>query len=136
MNLLDALHRRLGRSPLAVGAALKLRNQIAAVIRYSRASGIHAAENGEGWLVAALAPSCRTFVDVGANVGEWTALFLAASGGLAKGLLFEPSPGAGLGRSALVLVLEVVVVPDERLQLLAERPVVGDDVPRHRSAST
>lgn len=91
---LDSLHRRLARSRFAVSAALKLRNQIAAVIRYSRASSIHAEENGEAWIVRELAPSCGRFVDVGANVGDWTALFLASMKRGGRGLLYEPSPSA------------------------------------------
>jgi hypothetical protein len=50
--------------------------------------------------------------------------------------VLEPASDARLGPGALVLVLEVVVVPDERLQLLAERAAVGDDVPRQRTTPT
>jgi FkbM family methyltransferase len=93
LPIVDRLHRVLARWPFAVNAALKLRNQLAAIVRYSRASSIQAAQNGEEWLVRTVAPSCQTFVDVGANVGDWTAMFLHASPS-GKGLLFEPSPGA------------------------------------------
>jgi FkbM family methyltransferase len=92
-RVVDRLHRTLARWPFAVNAALKLRNQLAALIRYSRASGIQASQNGEEWLVRQVAPSCSTFVDVGANVGDWTALFLRTQPA-GRGLLFEPSPGA------------------------------------------
>jgi FkbM family methyltransferase len=93
-RIVDRLHRTLARWPFAVSAALKLRNQLAAIVRYSRASGIQAAQNGEAWLAGLVAPSCSTFIDIGANVGDWTALFLRSMPPGGRGLLFEPSPGA------------------------------------------
>jgi FkbM family methyltransferase len=56
--------------------------------------GADAKVNGEDWLISVLAPSSLTFVDVGANKGDWTNLFLEASSDEVKGLLFEPGTAA------------------------------------------
>jgi FkbM family methyltransferase len=86
---LDRLQRRLGRSAPATRCAVLLRNQCNRVIRYHLAGGHRQAESGEAWLIQAMGPRVRTFVDVGANVGDWSAL-LRQHAPDAKGLLFEP----------------------------------------------
>lgn len=50
--------------------------------------------NGEAAFVRTLAPTVRRFVDVGANVGEWTNTVLRHSAHDAKGILVEPGPVA------------------------------------------
>jgi FkbM family methyltransferase len=69
------------------------RNQCNRVIRYHLAGGHRQDESGEAWLVRTLAPSLRVFADIGANVGDWTALVREHSP-TAEGILFEPSTGA------------------------------------------
>ena len=50
----------------------------------------HSSLNGEFSLLNNLGKNCQIFVDVGANVGEWSDYFLAVNP-QAKGYLFEPS---------------------------------------------
>ena len=47
-------------------------------------------ENGELQLIEHIAPKCDTFIDVGANTGDWTELFLRHAPGSCSGLLLEP----------------------------------------------
>jgi FkbM family methyltransferase len=48
-------------------------------------------QNGESWLVQLIAPDARLFIDVGANTGVWSKLFLNSMKQPGKGILFEPS---------------------------------------------
>src|SRR3954447_10342701 len=91
---LNAIQRRLSRSPLAVRMSVLLRNQCQAVIGYHLGATHFANENGEAWFASKVAPHCRFFVDVGANVGDWTALFLAHAPPTVRGLLAEPGKTA------------------------------------------
>jgi FkbM family methyltransferase len=90
------LHRlrfALAGSPAAARLALRLRNQCGLIVGLSvtrRCGHIDLARNGEGLLAAAAAPLVETFVDVGANVGDWTAHLQAAAGRPLRGLLLEP----------------------------------------------
>ncbi len=91
-DLLDKLHQKLGKSPLAVNLALKLRNQCRSIIKYHLGEGKYLDQNGEGWLAKKIAPSASTFIDVGANLGEWSEIFNQEMVTNGKGLLFDPSP--------------------------------------------
>jgi FkbM family methyltransferase len=88
-NLIYRLHRFLSKSSTCAKVFVRLRNQANCVIGYHLGESYDSGLNGEYRLVDFLAPHCRTFVDVGANVGNWSARFLQASS--AKGILFEPS---------------------------------------------
>jgi len=56
--------------------------------------GSDVGENGEGRLLRAFAPGASTFIDIGANVGEWAELFLQAMPPGGKGILFDPATSA------------------------------------------
>jgi len=89
-TFLDGLHRSLGRSQLASRLAVLVRNQCRRIIACHLSEGPNFSNNGEAWLNKFFAIRSSVFVDVGANVGRWTELFLSEGGGK-KGLLFEPS---------------------------------------------
>tara|TARA_B100000965_G_scaffold406716_1_gene447502 strand:+ start:1041 stop:1808 length:768 start_codon:yes stop_codon:yes gene_type:complete len=72
-----------------VKAAIALRNQAQCVIAYHLAEDANPHKNGEYALARLVAPHCKHFIDVGANVGDWTAFFLE-HGESPSGLLFEP----------------------------------------------
>jgi FkbM family methyltransferase len=91
--MLNRTQRRLGRSPRATRAAVLLRNQCNRVIRYHVTPSDDPANNGEMWLLDTLAPRLGVFVDVGANVGEWTAALLERAP-KARGVLVEAGPEA------------------------------------------
>ena len=84
----------LGRSRTAAHAAVMLRNQCHCVIRAHLAEGPDATKNGEAnflrTIIGARGQRPFVFFDVGANVGDWTALVekLAPD---ARGVLFDPS---------------------------------------------
>lgn len=111
-QVLDKLHRLLSRSRFVVAAAAKLQNQLSAIIRYSIASDFRPWKNGEAWLLSLVGPRTRTFVDVGANVGDWTALLLERAPGDIAGVLVEPAPSA-------VDRLRERFASDPRLRILA-----------------
>jgi FkbM family methyltransferase len=56
--------------------------------------GISADRNGELRLIKLVAPASTNFIDIGANVGDWTDHFLNAGEGEMRGLLIEPSSSA------------------------------------------
>lgn len=93
-KILATMQRTLGRSTLVVSAAVKIRNQCASIIRYQLGEDWHLDQNGESWLVQLFGPSCSTFVDVGANVGDWAQLLLDSTPIAKHGLLIDASCSA------------------------------------------
>lgn len=91
---LNAIQKRLAHSKAAVHLALTVRNQCRCVIKYSLAQDHDPRSNGEEWLAHQIAPTAALFVDVGANKGDWSKLFLDLMPEAGKGLLFEPSENA------------------------------------------
>lgn len=84
----------LARSTVVAHVAARARNQLHGVVVEHLGHDIDMARNGERWILEQLAQDCRTFMDVGANVGDWTAAFLEANPS-ATGWLVEPSTSAG-----------------------------------------
>lgn len=93
-KLLNKLHRKLGESRLVVRLAIHVRNQCRCIISYYLGGVSSAFENGEAWLLEQVAPGTQSFVDVGANVGNWTDLYLQHCPYIVKALLFDPSESA------------------------------------------
>lgn len=91
LSILNYVHRFLGRSRLAVRFAILLRNQARCVIKYHLNEDTNQLINGEALLIQAVSSSTFTFIDVGANVGDWTALLLKSAPENIQGLLFDPS---------------------------------------------
>lgn len=87
----NSLHKVLGRSRNATRLALLIRNQCQCVIGYSLGECHKIDGNSEQWLIEQVAPRSSTFIDVGANIGEWAATFLAHMPGRERALLFEPA---------------------------------------------
>ncbi len=87
--LQDKIHRWLATSSTASWLAAKVRNQANSVIAYHLGETCDSNRNGEYALIDHLAAKITTFVDVGANVGEWSDhMFKHAN---AKGFIYEPS---------------------------------------------
>ncbi len=68
--------------------------------------------NGEDWWIRTIAPHCQTFVDVGANVGHWSAAFCQFLPPQGRSLLFEPSAEAQT-------ILQERFAADSRLEIVA-----------------
>jgi FkbM family methyltransferase len=83
---------RLSRSSAFTKLALKMRDEMDGLIASHLNDGIDMSLNGELWLIDCVAPKAKIFVDVGANVGVWSKMFLSKMIQPGKGLLFEPSP--------------------------------------------
>ena len=89
MNML----KRIADLPLPVHIAIRLRRFSERIIRnHMQFNFDDATLNGE-LILSKLAPSCRRFVDVGANRGEFSATFLCKCPG-ANGLIFDPGQSA------------------------------------------
>src|SRR5258707_760077 len=93
-ELIVAIRRFLGRSDIAVRLARVFRRESEWIIRYHLGEEADFRINGEATLIEAVAPFCRSFVDVGANRGDWTASFLERMQSGGKALLFDASPAA------------------------------------------
>jgi len=89
----NAVVRRVARSRRLTRGAALVRNQCEMVIACHLAPSAHSDHNGERWLVEAMSPEITRFVDVGANVGLWSALVLAHNP-QAVGLAVEPGAEA------------------------------------------
>ncbi|MGH2916594.1 MAG: FkbM family methyltransferase [Solirubrobacteraceae bacterium] len=89
-RLLGRTYRALAASDLVTRAALHLRGVASAVLgkRLARSTLPH--QNGELWLAGELADAIEVAVDVGANVGDWSAMALARFPKLARLVAFEP----------------------------------------------
>jgi FkbM family methyltransferase len=90
----NGLQRLLSKNDAIVRFAAKARNQCNRVIAYSFALTPDRRHNGEDLLVQAVGDSVSSFIDVGANQGDWTELMLSATGGRAAGWLLEPGEAA------------------------------------------
>ena len=86
--------RWLGRSIWWMRIVLKIRNQCLGVVHYFFNEGCVPTQNGERAVIKAFAPISSNFIDVGANVGEWTQAFLDVSGQPSRGLVADPSSSA------------------------------------------
>jgi FkbM family methyltransferase len=64
------------------------------VIQYWLGESSDHIKNGEAWFAGLVANTSSTFIDVGANIGNWTAIFTASMPQGGKGILFEPSQDA------------------------------------------
>ena len=76
--------------------AVMLRNQARCVIKYHLAESPDVAHTGEAWLCERIAAHCERALDVGANVGDWSAALIARKGDDAafRVIAFEPSETA------------------------------------------
>jgi FkbM family methyltransferase len=83
------LHRFFSKSRRCASVCARLRNQANCVVAYHLGESYDSASNGEYRLIDLLARHCETFIDVGANVGNWSEYFLRVAP--AKGILFEPA---------------------------------------------
>src|SRR2546427_1296795 len=90
-RLLGRTHRFLARFALCARASIYLRNQAMCIINYHLGDISNPQNDGELALIKALGEHCSSFIDVGANVGNWTALVLQYGNPHARGVLFEPS---------------------------------------------
>lgn len=89
--ILNYIHRQLGKSRLASRLAIYVRNQCRCIIHYRLTGGAALADSGESFLIQTLGTRIKTFIDVGANVGDWTALMTQHAPDFEQALLFEPS---------------------------------------------
>jgi FkbM family methyltransferase len=86
--------RALASSPVAVRQAVAVRDACNVLIREALTDGIDPETNGEALVARVQGPATRTFIDVGANVGDWAALLLESLPPDGAGVLFEPSAQA------------------------------------------
>jgi FkbM family methyltransferase len=89
-RFIDYLHRSVARSRVLTELALKTRNQCEQVIGYALgAAELAHVSDSEKYLMRLVGGHVHQFIDVGANVGDWTAAMIEASPA-ASGVLCEP----------------------------------------------
>ncbi len=87
---LAKIQRSLAAFSCSRKLAVRVRNQANCILGYYLGESSDQAQNGERMLAAHLGPTCKFFVDVGANNGAWTAMWLESAPRGVKGVLFEP----------------------------------------------
>ncbi|HKQ03902.1 MAG TPA: FkbM family methyltransferase [Blastocatellia bacterium] len=89
----NSLHRTAGNVAPLAWLALKVRNQCECIIGYRLGEDAEVTDTGnsEDWLVSLVAREVNWFLDVGANVGDWTACILSENADV-RGVLCEPVP--------------------------------------------
>jgi FkbM family methyltransferase len=91
-SIIGRLQKSLSRNRIARACALSLRNQANCILGCYLGETADQHFNGEELVARHFAPHCRTFVDVGANVGSWTKMWLCFAPSNSRGVLFEPLP--------------------------------------------
>ena len=130
-GLIFRMHTTLGRSRVLTNIALKLRNQSAFLVRCHMYDTFDFRKNGEERLAKWLGASTKTFIDVGANRGDWTDMLLKHAPGAQLGILIEPSlKGAEILRSHFaseprVTTLQAAAADQEGTMSFFEQPGVG-----------
>ena len=130
-SLVNSGQRLIGKSRHAARVAFYLRNQCNRVLGYYVGGDSGPENNGEAWLVRKVAPTISSFVDVGANVGNWAAMVWAEQPA-AKGLLLEPAESAlkalsaRFGKDRRATIIEAAAGAEERLTEFFEDPEAGE----------
>ena len=88
----EFVQKQIARSRVGTHLAIKLKHQCDAILAARLGTSINFATNGERWLIEQVAPRSKFFIDVGANVGNWSREFASRMPGIARGIAFEPSP--------------------------------------------
>ncbi|MHB8197483.1 MAG: FkbM family methyltransferase [Vulcanimicrobiaceae bacterium] len=81
-------------SPFLVRIAVRIRNQCRCVIKYHLAESPDTLATGEAWLRTLIAREGRYFIDVGANIGDWTLALKQIAQPEAQFVAYEPSQSA------------------------------------------
>ena len=94
-KIIEQIQSAWSRSKFFTLVALKLENQAKLIIkrRYS-AKSCESKLNGEFLLIETIAPFCKCFIDVGANIGDWTEKILSEGLANISGVVFEPGDSA------------------------------------------
>jgi FkbM family methyltransferase len=90
-SLINQIHRWLGLSNFFTRIAVSMNFHSRKVFKYHFAQSSNINDNGELLLVKVVTPHIVNFVDVGANIGEWTKIVLEHGPQIIKGLLYEPN---------------------------------------------
>lgn len=98
----DSLRRRFAQSRRATHAVARLQKHLNGIVAHRLGHDVNPSTNGEHWLLNLIAPECSTFIDVGANVGEWSSAFCERAPA-AHGILIEPSLDAARALRETVL---------------------------------
>jgi FkbM family methyltransferase len=86
------VQKQIARSRVGTHVAIKLKHQCDAILGARLGTKNDFAINGERWLIEQIAPRSKFFIDVGANVGNWSREFASRMQGEPRGIAFEPSP--------------------------------------------
>lgn len=132
-RIIDKGHYIFSKIPLLVYLAIKLRNQCLYLIQHHLSDGTDPLKNGEKEIAGLIARDALTFIDVGANVGNWSSLFLdLAPTKNIKGLLFEPSDDAfkklenRFNHNQNIKIIQACVADKKGIMKFYEEPEAGE----------
>ena len=109
-----------------------LRNQLSQIVTYRYAHTYYTAQVADDRLLSLIGPSLSSFVDIGANVGNWSQAVLTRSPTICSGVLIEPSRSALLrlrarfGADTRLRILPVAVSSETGPQRFFEDPDGGE----------
>jgi FkbM family methyltransferase len=86
------VQKQIARSRAGTHIAIKLKHQCDAILGARLGTKNDFASNGERWLIEQIAPRAKFFIDIGANIGNWSLEFASRMRGDPRGIAFEPSP--------------------------------------------
>jgi len=139
----NRMHQWLGRSRLFTRAALLVRNQCRAVIKYHLMTTHDVHYSGEEWLARRIGPSCRTVIDVGANRGEWSQMVFRHAPAIERAVLFEPGSRAAqilresFGSHKTIEIVEAALSDHQQAEAsFFEEPEAGSTSSLARGATT
>ena len=89
---INAAQRFLGKSKIFTRLAVSLYFHSKQIFKHHLSDSYDISENGEELVASLVAKKIDFFVDVGANVGDWTRILLKHSDSPSQGILYEPSP--------------------------------------------
>ncbi len=139
--LQNSMHHAFAKSGWASRLAVKIRNQANCVIAYHLGETPDPQLNGEFAVIEQLAPHVKSFIDVGANVGEWSEYLLQNAA--AEGFLYEPSASCVSllrdrfrGRAATIRPFAVSDAPGTAAFAEEENYGMGSSLAEAREASS
>lgn len=89
--MIEMIQKILAKSRIIVWLLIKLRNQCNVIVKFYLNDGMEGETNGEYFIISKIAPKAKFFIDVGANIGQWTTTFANNMEYESCGLVFEPS---------------------------------------------
>jgi FkbM family methyltransferase len=114
-TFLDSLYRLIAKSNFLVRLAVSLNFHSRKIFKYHIMDGSAINDNGESLLAKTVISQVSSFIDVGANEGDWAEIFLLEPKLGIQGLLYEPNTFAYEKLKNRFYHLEGIVIENKAL---------------------